>query len=112
MENPYQQVGKRVRSYREQCGLTQAQLAEKTELSDNYIGLIERGLKQPSLHTLNRIAKVLEIELCELVKKAPEGTEEAESLQQLRKLLNKKSFNSAKLLLALYKTIQENTAIN
>jgi len=32
MENPYQMVGKRVRFFREQDGLTQAELAEKNRV--------------------------------------------------------------------------------
>ena len=44
-------------------GLTQAELAEKTGLSDNFIGLIERGIKHPTLETLDKIASALEVDL-------------------------------------------------
>lgn len=106
MANPYQQVGIRIRFFREKQGLTQSQLAEKTELSDNHIGLIERGERQAPLHTLDRIAKVLELELWELFKPI-NSAGEAESLQQIKRFLNKKEFRDAKLLLAIYKSIRE-----
>ena len=34
-------------------GLTLEQLAEKSELSSNYIGMVERGLKEPGLATID-----------------------------------------------------------
>ena len=40
--------GQRLREQRIQHGLTLEQLAEKSELSSNYIGMVERGLKAVS----------------------------------------------------------------
>ena len=37
--------GQRLREQRIKHGLTLEQLAEKSELSSNYIGMVERGLK-------------------------------------------------------------------
>ena len=44
--------GQRLREQRQNQGLTMEQLAEKANLSTNFIGAIERGLKEPSLSTL------------------------------------------------------------
>ena len=110
MENPYQMVGKRVRFFREQDGLTQAELAEKTGLSDNFIGLIERGIKHPTLDTLNKVADALEVNLSEFfhpIKSTPEDT--ATALKELKRLLNKRNFKDGTLLLAIYKTICEHS---
>jgi len=108
MENPYQMVGKRVRFFREQDGLTQAELAEKTGLSDNFIGLIERGIKHPTLETLNKIASALEVNLSELFHPITNGQEDSVgALMELKSILNKKNFKDGKLLLAIYKTICE-----
>lgn len=106
MENPYQSVGKRVRYFRKQNKISQAELAEKANLSDNYIGLIERGLKQPPLTTLSSIAKALDVELSVFFSegKTPNGDQEATA--ELKKLLAKKNFKDAQLLLAIYKTIR------
>lgn len=45
-------IGKNIRKYRKQAGMTQDELAEKAGLSTNYIGSMERGEKTPSLESL------------------------------------------------------------
>jgi transcriptional regulator with XRE-family HTH domain len=45
-------VGVNIRKYRLSKNLRQEDLAEKTNLSVTYIGMIERGEKTPSLETL------------------------------------------------------------
>ena len=48
----YTALGKRIASLRRKRRLTQEQLAEKTELSTNYISHIENSRSIPSLETL------------------------------------------------------------
>jgi transcriptional regulator with XRE-family HTH domain len=52
--------GKNVKTQREANGLTQEKLAEKAELDATYISGIERGVRNPSLLSIIRIAKALE----------------------------------------------------
>lgn len=52
-------VGKYIREYRIKNNLRQEDLAEKTNLSTNYIGMIERGEKIPSLETLITLVNAL-----------------------------------------------------
>ena len=47
--------------------MTQAELAERTEMSDVYISRIETGVRSPSLNSLLKIAKVLDTTLDNLV---------------------------------------------
>ncbi len=54
-------IGKNIRKYRTQKKLRQDQLAEKTDLSTNYIGMVERGEKIPALETFLKIANALEV---------------------------------------------------
>jgi transcriptional regulator with XRE-family HTH domain len=63
----YKNIGKRVRANRIQQRMTQAELAEKTGMSDVYISNIERGAKRTSLDALLKIVYVLEISLDSLV---------------------------------------------
>lgn len=58
---PYAQIGKNIRKYRKQRGLTQEQLAEMSNLSTNYLGSIERGEKALTLKTLIGIVDALNI---------------------------------------------------
>lgn len=60
-------LGKNVKYYRFRAGLTQEGLAEKLNVSTNYIGRLERGQHNPSLAKLENIAKSLNIEVYELL---------------------------------------------
>ena len=52
-------IGKHIREYRLSRKLRQEDLAEKTGLSANYIGMMERGEKIPALETFICIANAL-----------------------------------------------------
>lgn len=54
-------VGENIRYNRNQKGLSQEQLGFKAELNSSYIGEIERGIKSPTLKTLNKIVNALDI---------------------------------------------------
>lgn len=54
-------VGKNIRKYRLMRKLRQEDLAEKADLSINYVGAIERGEKTPSLESLISIINALGI---------------------------------------------------
>ena len=52
-------IGKNVRKYRLMKKLRQEDLAEKAGLTTNYIGMVERGEKIPSLETFIKILNAL-----------------------------------------------------
>lgn len=60
------QLGKRIYLFRKQNRLTQAALAEKARISNEFMSSMERGAKLPSLPTLERVAKVLGVGLKDL----------------------------------------------
>lgn len=49
-------------------GLTQSQLAEYINVSESTISLLERGLQTPSVFLVFDIAKILKIDINELLK--------------------------------------------
>ena len=53
-------IGKKIREYRKERGLTQDELAEKVNLSPNHIGAIERAEKSLTLAILINIANALD----------------------------------------------------
>jgi transcriptional regulator with XRE-family HTH domain len=55
----YKRLGKRIREERLRLKLTQAQLAEDIEISDTYMGAIERGERSLTLDTLVRLVNRL-----------------------------------------------------
>lgn len=58
------QLGKRIQQLRKAARMTQAELEEKTGLSD--VGIHERGEKNPTLLTLLRFSKALGVSLKDL----------------------------------------------
>lgn len=54
-------VGDRVRAIRKAKGLTQQQLAEQSNLDDAYIGAVERGERNFTIDTLEKINKALKV---------------------------------------------------
>jgi len=63
----------RLREVRLSRGLTQEKLAEKLDVSLNFLNLIERGQRAPSFDTLERIARVLRIPVAEFFLSKPAG---------------------------------------
>ncbi len=55
----YKRLGKRIREERLRLNLTQAQLAEAVDISDTYMGAIERGERSLTLGTLVRLVNRL-----------------------------------------------------
>lgn len=55
----YKELGKRIREERQRLRLTQAQLAEDINISDTYMGAIERGERSLTLDTLVRLVNRL-----------------------------------------------------
>lgn len=60
-------LGKNVRRYRQQRGLTQEQVAFEAEIDLTYLGRIERGAGNPSLLVIGRIADALSVPLPKLL---------------------------------------------
>lgn len=101
-----EKVGARIRQIRKSQKLTQAQLAEKTDLSDDYIGAIERGSRSPSLEVLEKIAQALQISLKDLFD-FPEGkpTKQEQLLTGLHGFLKNKAADQIELILDIAKRI-------
>lgn len=61
------EFGARVRARRNELGLSQESLAERCELHWTYIGQVERGQRNISLHNILKIAAALELDPGRLV---------------------------------------------
>ena len=61
-------LGQIIREKREALGLTQIEVAEKAGLDRNYIGMVERGERNPSYLSLIKIASGLNMSVDQLIK--------------------------------------------
>jgi transcriptional regulator with XRE-family HTH domain len=72
-------LGREIRRYRKAKGLSQESLAERADLHLNYIGLLERGQRNPSFLTLLQVARALDIGVGNLVVDLPLPPKETQS---------------------------------
>ncbi|WP_201362918.1 helix-turn-helix domain-containing protein [Dictyobacter formicarum] len=62
-----QKFGTRLQHIRKAQGLSQEELAAKLAMHRTYIGMIERGERNPTIRTLYKIAKTLKVSAAELL---------------------------------------------
>lgn len=65
-------VGQRIRNYRLMRGLSQEKLAEIAGCHTTYIGQIERGEKNATIESIEKISSALKIPMSELFEKIDE----------------------------------------
>jgi transcriptional regulator with XRE-family HTH domain len=53
-------IGRILRAKRESLGISQEVLAERADVDRSYVSILERGIKSPTLETLERICIALE----------------------------------------------------
>ncbi len=66
MKDVTSQIGSRIRELRKEKGLSQEELGGRAKLHYTYIGAVERGEKNVSVVTLNKIARALGTSLNEI----------------------------------------------
>ncbi|MFL0250131.1 helix-turn-helix domain-containing protein [Clostridium neuense] len=100
----YTALGKRIREERLKLNLTQEQLAESIDVSNSYIGLIERGERSVTLETLVKIAKRLGVTVDYLLKESIE-LENDNFIDQLKQLLDGRNTNQKQMALDILKVM-------
>jgi transcriptional regulator with XRE-family HTH domain len=68
MKNAVKEFGKKVREIRLKKKMSQADVAKIFGVHPTYISGIERGLRNPSLLTMEKIAKAMGVSTSELLK--------------------------------------------
>ncbi len=59
-------IGKRIQELRKAQGLSQEDVAEKADISPNYLSRIECGKENPTLDMLIKLATTIEVEMQEI----------------------------------------------
>ena len=71
-------LGKNVRRFRLEAGLSQEQLAFEADMKRSYVSDLERGVRNPTVQALGRLAAALKVEPYRLLEGgcAPEGADQ------------------------------------
>lgn len=88
MSELVKQIGQRIRNYRAQKGYSQEKLAELSGCHPTYIGQVERGEKNATLESIEKISSALKISLSTLFEKLePQNASQSIPLQCYELLL-------------------------
>jgi transcriptional regulator with XRE-family HTH domain len=66
--NAQQKLGKQVKQLRLELGYSQEKLGEITGMDRTYISGIERGVRNPSVRNIEKLAKALKVQLSDLLR--------------------------------------------
>lgn len=104
MRRFHKHLGNKIRATREANGISQEELAERSNLSVNQIGRIERAERSPNLTTLLKICDGLGISVQELFKWLPvnhKDEKRQESVSRIVALLGKEDERKLELFLKI-----------
>jgi len=85
-------IGKKLREHRKKAGLSLESLALSAEITPNFLGDVERGVKKPSIDTLENVLAVLGLTFSEFfnfeseIKQDSEQPELIKIISSLRRL--------------------------
>lgn len=100
----YKRLGERIREERRRLHLTQAQLAEEIDISDTYMGAIERGERSLTLDTLVRLVNRLGVTVDYLLTDSVPDTD-ANVLDQFKQIIDGQPMERKQLAIQVLRTI-------
>lgn len=99
-------IGGRIRYFRKLKGWSQETLALQADMNPAFLGHLERGLKSPTVKTLEKIAAALDISMAELFSEPQPISDEKEALlTELRDLLQGLSAESLRKITVILQNI-------
>ncbi len=81
-------IGKRIRTFRNAQGISLEELSFKADLNAAHLGQIERGLRNPTIETLNRIATALDISFYELIGSVEEVPQKQPETNEIKRKID------------------------
>ena len=100
----YKRLGNRIREERLRLNLTQAALAESVDISDTYMGAIERGERSLTLDTLVRLVNRLGVTVdYMLADSVPDS--DLNMLEQFKQITDNQPFERKQLAIKVLRTI-------
>ncbi|KHL91177.1 MULTISPECIES: helix-turn-helix domain-containing protein [unclassified Paenibacillus] len=99
-----QRIGERIRRVRKEINLSQEQLAERSGLHTNYVGQVERGEKNLTLETLEKVVGGLGISLEELFRYIG-PMKQKDAISQIVELLIERPSADQEMALSVLKSV-------
>jgi len=100
----YKRLGERIREERLRLHLTQAQLAEAIDISDTYMGAIERGERSLTLDTLvrlvNRLGVTVDYLLTDFV-----SDSDSNIMEQFKQIMDQQPLERKQMAINVLRTI-------
>ena len=100
----YKRLGARIREERKRLNLTQAQLAEDIDISDTYMGAIERGERSLTLDTLvslvNRLGVTVDYLLADSV-----SDNDSNIMEQFKQIMDRQPLERKQMAINVLRTI-------
>lgn len=100
----YKKLGKRIREERLNRKLTQAQLAESINISDTYMGAIERGERSLTLETLIRLANRLHVTVDYLLSDSVSNSD-SNIIKQFKQIIDGQPLERQQMAINVLRTI-------
>ncbi len=100
----YKGLGERIREERLRLHLTQAQLAEDAEISDTYMGAIERGERSLTLDTLVRLVNRLGVTVDYLLADSVSDSD-ANIIEQFKQIIDNQPMDRKQMAINVLRTI-------
>ena len=100
----YKRLGKRIREERQRLSLTQAQLAESIDISDTYMGAIERGERSLTLDTLVRLVNRLGVTVDYLLSDSVSDTD-SNIIEQFKQIIDCQPLERKQMAVNILRTI-------
>ena len=100
----YKRLGERIREERLRLNLTQSQLAESIDISDTYMGAIERGERSLTLDTLVRLVNRLGVTVDYLLSDSVSDSD-ANILNQFRQIIDQQPLERKQMAIHVLRTM-------
>ena len=100
----YKRLGERIREERLRLSLTQAQLAEAVDISNTYMGAIERGERSLTLDTLVRLVNRLGVTVDYLLSDSVSDSD-TNVMNQFKQIIDGHSLEQKQMAINVLRTI-------
>ncbi|WMC91315.1 helix-turn-helix domain-containing protein [Kineothrix sp. MB12-C1] len=100
----YKRLGNRIREERQRLHLTQAALAEAIDISDTYMGAIERGERSLTLETLVRLVNRLGVSVDYMLADSVSDSD-SNIMEQFKQIIDGHSLEQKQLALNVLRTM-------